>query len=147
MPQLIPVIGAVTAVGSTALSYNAQRKAANTQERQQALATQRSARSAIREAQIKRASAQASAAALGATGGSAVEGGLSSLGSQLGSGLGFSSQMSSLSGDITNYSARAETFGGLASFGSFIFKGTGGFGALYDTFKKQPTKAPNANPQ
>ena len=139
MGPVAMVIGAVAAVGGTALSYNAQRKAANAQERQQKLNTQRSQRQAIREAQIRRAQAMSAASQLGGLGGSAVQGGVSSLGSQLGSGLGFSTQMSDLSSQISKYSSRAETFGAIGQLGMTVFKGMGGF----DTLNKGPTKPPS----
>lgn len=138
MPQALPVIGAVAAVGGTVLSYNAQRKAANAAEKQQKVNTQRSQRQAIREAQIRRAQAISAGAQLGGLGGSALEGGVSSLGSQLGSGLGFSTQMSDLSSAISKYSSRAETFGAIGQLGMTVFKGMGGF----DTMGKSPTKPP-----
>lgn len=133
------VIGAVASVGGTVLSYNAQRKAARAQERQQTLATQRSQRQAIREAQIRRAQAISAGAQLGGLGGSALEGGTSSLGSQLGSGLGFSTQMSDLSRQITKYSSQAQTWGSVANLGMSMWQSRP---AGSDTGSKAPTKPP-----
>ena len=45
----------------------------------------------------------------------AIQGGLSSLSSQLGGGLGYSTQMSGLSGQISAASSRAQTLSGLSS--------------------------------
>ena len=48
MPQALAVIGAVTSVAGTGVSYSASQKAAKANERQQNLATSRQNRSAIR---------------------------------------------------------------------------------------------------
>ena len=142
MGPAVAVIGAVAAVGGTVMQYSAQKKAARASRRQQELSTQRSNRQAIREAQLQRAMAIAAASQMGALGGSALAGGLGSLGSQLGSGLGFSSQMSSLSADIEKYQSRAATWGAVASMGGSLFQAGGGFGAFSagaDTSRKAPT--------
>lgn len=136
------VIGAVATVGGTVMQYNAQKKAAKAAQRQQNLSTQRSNRQAIREAQLQRAQTIAAGASMGALGGSALAGGLGSLGSQLGSGLGFSSQMSGLSADIEKFQRRAATWGAVAGMGSSLFQLGGGFDAMGQAFNKQPTKAP-----
>lgn len=149
MGPVAAVIGAVAAVGGTVLSYNAQKKAAKSARRQQELSTQRSNRQAIRETQLRRAEALAAAASMGALGGSSIAGGLGSLGAQLGSGLGFSSQMSSLSADIEKYQQRASMWGAVASMGGDVFRASGGFGAFGakgDTSTKAPTKAPTPTP-
>lgn len=142
MGPVAAVIGAVATVGGTVMQYNAQRKAAKAAQRQQNLSTQRSNRQAIREAQLQRAQAIAAGASMGALGGSALAGGLGSLGSQLGSGLGFSSQMSGLSADIEKFQQRAATWGAVAGMGSSLFQLGGGFDAMGRAFNKQPTKAP-----
>lgn len=142
MGPVAAVIGAVATVGGTVMQYNAQKKAAKAAQRQQNLSTQRSNRQAIREAQLQRAQAIAAGASMGALGGSALAGGLGSLGAQLGSGLGFSSQMSSLSNDINKFQQRASTWGAIAGMGGSLFQAAGGFGAMGQAFNKQPTKAP-----
>lgn len=147
MPQALLVAGAVASVAGTVASYSAQRKAAKASQRQQELATSRSNRQSIREAQLRRAQAINAAAQMGALGGSAVEGGVGGLSSQLGSGLGFSSQMSGLSADIAKYSQRANTWSAVASIGVGLFKLGGGFTELGETIKgdtsgSQPTKFP-----
>jgi hypothetical protein len=142
MGPVAAVIGAVATVGGTIMAYSAQKKAAKAAQRQQELSTQRSNRQAIREAQLKRAQAIAAGASMGALGGSALAGGLGSLGAQLGSGLGFSSQMSGLSADINKYSQKAETWGAVASMGGSLFQAAGGFSAFSgkaDTAGKAPT--------
>lgn len=142
MGPVAAVIGAVAAVGGTVVSYNAQKKAAAASRRQQELATTRSNRQAIREAQLKRAQAIAAGAAMGGLGGSALAGGLSSLGAQLGSGLGFSSQMSGLSADIEKFQQRAATWGAIAGMGGSLFQTAGGFDGLKAAFQPKPTRAP-----
>lgn len=133
MPQTLAIIGAVTSVGGTIASVSAQRKASRLQQRQQDLATRRSQRQAFREAQIRRAQTMASAQALGAVGSSAVAGGTASLGSQLGSSLGFASQMSGLSNQISMAQSRANTAAAVANFGGDIFRTA----MSYDPFKKE----------
>lgn len=142
MGPVAAVIGAVATVGGTVMQYNAQKKAAKTAKKQQDLATQRSNRQSIREAQLARAQAIAASASMGALGGSALAGGLGSLGSQLGSGLGFSSQMSNLSSDIEKYQRRAAMWGSVASMGGSLFQAGEGFYGLKSAFSRQPTKAP-----
>lgn len=142
MGPVAAVIGAVATVGGTVMQYSAQKKAAKAAQRQQNLSTQRSNRQAIREAQLQRAQAIAAGASMGALGGSALAGGLGSLGAQLGSGLGFSSQMSSLSNDINKFQQRAATWGAIAGIGGSLFQAGDGFDGLEQAFNKQPTKAP-----
>ena len=133
MPQTLAIIGAVASVGGTIASVSAQRKASRLQQQQQTLATRRSQREAVREAQIRRAQTMASAQAFGAVGGSAVAGGTASLGSQLGGALGFSSQMSGLSKQIGIAQSRAATAGAVANLGGSVFQAAGGFDAFGST--------------
>ena len=142
MGPVAAVIGAVATVGGTVMQYSAQKKAAKAAQRQQNLSTQRSNRQAIREAQLQRAQAIAAGASMGALGGSALAGGLGSLGAQLGSGLGFSSQMSSLSNDINKFQQRAATWGAIASMGGSLFQANDGFDGVKTAFQPKPTRAP-----
>lgn len=141
MPQVLPVIaavsGAVGAIGTIA-SASAARKASKAQQRQETLSTRRSQRQAIREAQIRRAQTLASAEGFGALEGSGVQGGVSSLSSQLGSTLGFSSEMSGLSRRITKYRSQAETYGALAGLGFTTFNALGGFGSFGSSGGQRP---------
>jgi hypothetical protein len=109
----LAVAGTVASAAQGVVGYIAQKKAAKAaaaqnalQRKQQELATRRERRSAIRQAQIQRAQTQSAAGGAGALGGSAVSGGLGSLTSQLGSGLGYSSQQSGISGDIFSIQQR-----------------------------------------
>lgn len=147
MPQALPVIaavGAVAGVVGTVQSQRAQKKASAAQQRQQELATRRSRRQAIRQAQIARAQSVASAAATGATGSSAALGGQGSIGSQLGSGLGFSTQMSGLSREISTQTTRAQTGQALAGLGFTAFSAAGGFDSLGKLFPQQKPTSPGA---
>lgn len=130
MAPALAVVGAVASVAGTVMSVNQQKKAAAAQQRQQDLSTRRSQRQAIREAQIRRAQTMASAQGLGAAGGSGVAGGITSLNSQLGGALGFSTEMSGLSKEISVASSRANTYGAIAGLGGQLFQAGGGFGAL-----------------
>lgn len=142
MGPVAAVIGAVASVAGTVVSYKNQKKAAKAAQKQQDLATTRSNRQSIREAQLQRAQAIAAGASMGALGGSALAGGLGSLGSQLGSGLGFSSQMSNLSADIEKFQSRAATWGAIASMGGTLFQAGGGFDGMKAAFNRQPRSAP-----
>lgn len=140
-------VGAAASIGGTYVSYKNQKKAAASQRRQQEVATRRSRRQAIRQAQIARAQAVASAAASGATNSSAAFGGQASIGSQTGEALGFSTQMSSLSGDISRYSSRANMAQGVAGLGnmaiSYGVQQGGNFNWLKNTTQK-PTSVSQA---
>ena len=126
MPQALAVIGAVTSVAGTVMSYSASQKARKANEQQQNLATQRQNRSAIREAQLKRAQALNTASQVGAGTGSGIAGGVGSLSSQLGSGLGFSTQMTALSSQITKYQNQASLWGDIAGLGKLAYQQGGG---------------------
>ena len=142
MGPIAAVIGAVATVGGTVMQYKAQKKAAAASKRQQDLSTQRSNRQSIREAQLQRAQAVAAGASMGALGGSALAGGLGSLGSQLGSGLGFSSQMSGLSADIEKFQQKAAMWGAVAGMGGSLFQLGGGFDGLKAAMPKRAPTPP-----
>jgi hypothetical protein len=127
MAPALAVIGAVASVGGTVMAVNQQKKAAALTQRQQELATRRSQRQAIREAQIRRAQTLASAQALGGAGGSGAAGGTASLTSQVGGALGFSGQMSGLSKEIGVAQTKASTYGAVAGLGGTLFTELGGF--------------------
>ena len=128
---LIAKIALGVAVGGTVASIQQGKKAQKAGERQAAAQRQqqqvqaaRSRRAAFREAQLKRAQAVARADAVGAAQGSGVSGGLSSLQSQLGSGLGYASQQTGLSNQISLAGVqqqaaltRANMFGSIAGLG------------------------------
>ena len=97
-----------------------QKKAQRAQQQQQELVSRRERRQAIRQAQRLRAQSVATAVGTGATGSSSLSGGLSSLGSQVGEGLGFSTQGSALSRDISRASTKAEMLDNFARLGTRI---------------------------
>ena len=118
MPQFLAVASLVATVVGTTQQYKAQKQAANIQQQSNNLATRRSAIQAIREVQMKRASVINEAVSSGAQGGSAVAGGITGLGSQLGSGLGYATQQSGLSKDLADAGQRAELFGAIGKLGA-----------------------------
>ena len=102
------------------------------QQKQERLRVQQERRGAIRQAQIKRATAENVAFGEGAGIGSGISGGLSSLGSQLGSSLGYSTQGSSLSTDIFNVQRKAASSASTLSAiqgGLGIVSSVAGYGA------------------
>jgi len=149
----LSVAGAVASAAQGVVGYIAQKKAAKAaaaqnalQRKQQELATRRERRSAIRQAQIQRAQTLSAAGGAGALGGSAVSGGLGSLTSQLGSGLGYSGEQGAISADIfsiqqSNAAAQAR-LGGISS----IFGTIGQTASFASSFLK-PTKAPTQSAQ
>ena len=144
MGPIAAVIGAVASVGGTIASTRQAKKAAGfqsqqiaLQQQQQELATRRSQRQAIREAQILRARTQSSAQAMGVVGSSAASGATASVGSQLGGTTGFASQMGGISGQISGLSQQigmAQTqgsiFQGIAGLGAGLFSAADGFDAF-----------------
>lgn len=119
MPAILPYLSVAAAVAGTVGQYKQNEKAANLQQQSNALSTRRSAIQAIREVQMKRAAVVNEAVSAGALGGSAVAGGISGLGSQLGSGLGFASQQTNLSKDIAKAGQQADLFGTIAKIGGW----------------------------
>ena len=140
-------VAAVAAVVGTVTTIEAakqQKKAAAAAARQQQVQAERSQRQAIREAQILRAQTQATAGAAGVMGGSALGGGLSSLGSQTGSALGYAGQMSGLSKQIGIAQGKAATLGAISSLSFTAFNAVGGFGSIFPDatgIKKTDTEA------
>ena len=141
MSEFLSVISAVAAVGGTVGQFNQQKKSSELQQQQQTLQTRQSQRQAIREMQIKRAQAIAQAAISGAGDSSSLQGGLSSLSSQLGSGLGYASQQTQLSRGVTNANAQADLFGQIAKVGGYGVQKYG-----FPGFAPAPTPPPDTGP-
>jgi len=135
MPQALPAIGAIATVVGTVASIDAQNKASAAQQEQQTLTTRRSRRQAIREGQIRRAQAIASAQGAGSLQSSGAAGGIGSISSQVGETLGYQSQYGALSNVITAQSQQAAFWGDVASIGGDLVKAYG--------LPKFPEKAPN----
>ena len=122
MPQVLMAIGAVATVVGTVKSVQMQQKSAKLQDQQQKLQNRRSAIQALREAQIKRASAIASGATQGGLDSSSLNGGISSLDSQMGSGLGYASQMSGLSSGISKAQSSADLWNAITQLGGAAYR-------------------------
>jgi hypothetical protein len=130
------IIGsAILTTGATIASVKAQKQAtkanvaiAEQQQKQQDETYRRQQRAAVREAQLRRAQGMAMSQGAGVVQSSLTSGGVSSIGSQLGSTLGFGSQMSGISEQITNLgiksanaTQRANTFAAVADIGATSF--------------------------
>lgn len=118
---------AATAVAATGYSVvqgqkaaKAQRAAANTQIEMQRQQASRERRSAIRANIIRRSQLQAQAIAAGVETSSGVQGGQTSMSSQLGANLGFGSMMSGLSQQYTQLTAQAADYSARSQMGSAI---------------------------
>lgn len=116
--NFLNVLFAIFSTAATVKAAQAQNKAIKSQERANQLESARSRRMKLREVQLARASATATAFGAGSFAGSGLAGGLSSLSSQGGEALGFSTQMSGLSRDITRFSTQANTAKTLSGIGA-----------------------------
>lgn len=94
-----------------------QKKARRAQQRQQSLQARRQQIRAVRQQQIASSQARAAAAGLGGLETSGFRGGQSALQSNLGAGLGFSTEMSGLSRNISMFQQKAADSMGLARMG------------------------------
>ena len=127
--------GTAGAVAGTAFSViqqqkaaGQQRKARRAQQRQQDLQSRRQRIRAVRQQQIAASQARASSAGLGGLETSGFRGGQTALQSNLGAGLGFSTEMSGLSRNISMFQQKAADAMGLARMGQ-AFAGLGMQGA------------------
>ena len=121
------IVGAVAAVAGTAFSIvqqqkaaGQQRKARQAQQRQQELQARRQRIRAVRQQQIAASQARASSAGLGGLETSGFRGGQTALQANLGAGLGFSTQMSGLSRNISMFQQKAADAMGLARMGQAV---------------------------
>ena len=149
MPPVALAIGAVASVAGAVTAYRGQKKAAQAQQQQQAVSTTRSRRQAIRASQIQRAQAIASAQGAGTLSSSGVAGGIGGLSSQLGSEMGFSTQMSGLSQLISSGLAQASRGQAIAGLGGAAMQYGMYRGATFaDLFpQRQPKAAPTLSPR
>lgn len=134
MAGAINAIGAIGALVGTFLNFSGSRSEAEAQQEQQTLIARTERRSALRKERIARATLLSNAQAAGAAGSSAVLGGQASLRSQLGSGLGFQSQYTALSRDITDARSLQQAGAFFSNIGGAAFNRTGGFNTLGTTF-------------
>jgi hypothetical protein len=123
----IALAGLAVGVAGTAFSVVQQQKAAGqqkkarrAQQRQQELQARRQRIRAVRQQQIAASQARAAAAGLGGLETSGFRGGQSALQSNLGAGLGFSTEMSGLSRNISMFQQKAANAMGLAGIGQAV---------------------------
>lgn len=109
--------GAVAGVAGTVKAGNAAKKSARLQQRAQELQQKRQRRAAIRSNMIASARARASAEASNVAQSSGLQGAVGAGRSQLGSELGFGTQMSGLSGQITELGIKQQRYQQIASLG------------------------------
>lgn len=141
---LLAGAGAAASIYGTVQAGKAQKKAAAAQQQQQEVSTRRDRMQAIREMQIKRAQAISSAQGAGALDSSGATGGIGSMSSQLGSNLGFSTQMSALSANISRYTQQANKYSSIAGLGGQLFSAMGGWDAFAPN---RPPAQGSFNPQ
>jgi len=119
---------AVYATGASLYTQNqavqAQRGAARVQARQQQAEAARQRRGAIRQSILARAQASTVAAATGQMAGTAFQGGMASLTSQLGANLGYGTMMSGLSAQYSRLSDQAALYAGRSQ----LFESIAGIG-------------------
>jgi len=97
-----------------------QKKAIRAQQRQQEVSARRQRIKAIRQQQIAASQARAASAGLGGLETSGFRGGQTALQSNLGAGLGFSTEMSGLSRNISMFQQKAANAMGLAGIGQAV---------------------------
>ena len=111
LPAVLAVVG--IGVGIASAQASAQATATQRQQAQQQAVFER--RRAIRQTLMERQLAVNIAASTGLEGGSAAAGGIASIGSQLGTNLGYGSLQSGLSNKYFQQTQRAETLQGISS--------------------------------
>jgi hypothetical protein len=116
----IAALGAVANFAGSMMQQQAARKEARARRRMEQVRVRRERRQLIREAQLQRARALQTAQMMGVQQTSGVAGGVGALGSQVGSQLGYSSQMSGLSTQIEMARSQMQSAGMMKSFGGFI---------------------------
>jgi len=146
------VAGLALAVAGTAgqfvasrVAASAQKKSAAEEKRAARLQASRQRRQEIRRARITRGQTLNVAGQVGAAGGSGLSGGLASLGAQVGSNLGFSTQTEGIGRNIARFGRQAtsaDSFraiaGGVAQLGGALFSNAGALG--------RPSAAPEFAP-
>ena len=116
----LAVAGTAFSVVQQQKAAGQQKKARRAQQRQQELQSRRQRIRAVRQQQIAASQARAAAAGLGGLETSGFRGGQSALQSNLGAGLGFSSEMSGLSRNISMFQQKAANAMGLAGIGQAV---------------------------
>ena len=116
----LAVAGTAFSVVQQQKAAGQQKKARRAQQRQQELQARRQRIRAVRQQQIAASQARASSAGLGGLETSGFRGGQSALQSNLGAGLGFSTEMSGLSRNISMFQQKAANAMGLAGIGQAV---------------------------
>ena len=111
----LPTVLAIIGVGAGIASAQASAQATATQRQQAQQQAMFERRRAIRQTIMERQLAVNIAASTGLEGGSAAAGGIASIGSQLGTNLGYGSLQSGLSNQYYQQTQRAQTLGGVSS--------------------------------
>jgi len=143
----LAVAGTAFSVVQQQKAAGQQKKARRAQQRQQELQSRRQRIRAVRQQQIAASQARAAAAGLGGLETSGFRGGQSALQSNLGAGLGFSTEMSGLSRNISMFQQKAANAMGLAGIGQAV-SGLAMQGAsLSMSMGGQQTAAPEQLPQ
>lgn len=132
----IAVIGLAVGVGSAVAATKAQKKQAAAQQKVQKVQVRRQRRAAIRSNKLARARVEATAAGTGTSDSSGLSGGLGGATSNLFSGLGISTQLSAISGDISKYGLQASQYQALGGLGMQAFQ----FGMDNPEFGKKKPK-------
>ena len=124
----LAAVGTATTVIATQRQASAQKKASRERDKLAALEASRQRRRTIREARIARGTALNVAGQVGAGDSSGLAGGLSGLGAQAATNLGFSTQTQAIGKRITGFgteAAKASTLGAIggqvAGIGGSIF--------------------------
>jgi len=137
----LSVVGTGFSVVQQQKAAKQQRKARRAQQRQQEVSARRDRIRAVRQQQIAASQARASSAGLGGLETSGFRGGQTALQSNLGAGLGFSTEMSGLSRNISMFQQKAANAMGLARMGQ-AFSGLAMQGAsLSMQMGSQPNQA------
>ncbi|MBL4795797.1 MAG: hypothetical protein JKY50_00125 [Oleispira sp.] len=123
----LSAVGTVVGIGAQLKAGKAAKRSAASQAKAQQVQAASQRRSAIRRAQQERARALASAEALGASGGSAITGGLGSQASQLSSSIGTQTQLSGLNQQAAGFASEANRLQSISSLG---FTGARLFGGI-----------------
>ena len=138
------IVGTTVGVAATVNASNAAKKAAGAQQKASNLQARRQRRAAIRSNILASARARASAQSAGTAQSSGLAGGVGAGRSQLGAELGFGTQMSGLSSEISMFQTQAQRSSDLAGIGFGIANlGMGFIGAPKPGITKTPI---NSNP-
>lgn len=125
-------------IGGMAGQAKTSQKITDQQLQAEKLRANRERRQSIRQAQLQRAQMAVAAQAYGAQGSSAIGGGMASLGSQVGESMGYATQMSGISQNLTRLDAEASKYAAMTKIGSSIYGSSlgGGFDTTKDILKQ-----------